>query len=211
MLIEKIQSVNGSRSKVYLDTGESFVLYNGELRILKLKENTELPESVYKQIKEAVLPKRAKLRTMNLLKVKPYTEYNLRKKLIEGGYPGDVIDIAIDYVKSFGYINDRQYAIDYITQDKDRHTKKEIYLKLSQKGIAKETLDSAFNELYGSFSESRSESSFNESELVLKTLKKRGFSGNETYEEKQKLLAYFYRRGFDMDTVFSAMNSIKDE
>ena len=72
-------------------------------------------------------------------------------------------------------------------------------------------MDSAFNELYGSYSESRSESSFNESELVLKTLKKRGFTGCETYEEKQKLLAYFYRRGFDMDTVFSAMNSIKDE
>ncbi|MBR6003694.1 MAG: hypothetical protein IK068_03120 [Lachnospiraceae bacterium] len=79
MQIEKIQSVNKSRSKIFLDTGESFVLYNGELRLLKLKENSEVTESVYKQIMEVVLPKRAKLRTMNLLKVKPYTEYGIRK------------------------------------------------------------------------------------------------------------------------------------
>ena len=211
MQIEKIQSVNKSRSKVFLDTGESFVLYNGELRLLKLKENSELTESVYKQIMEVVLPKRAKLRTMNLLKVKPYTEYGIRKKLIEGGYPSEVIDIAIDYVKSFGYINDKQYALDYIAMDKERHSKKEIYLKLSQKGIAKETLDSAFSELYGSYSDSRKEASFDEKELVVKTLKKRGFTGSETYEEKQKMLAYFYRRGFDMDLVFSAMDEIKHE
>ena len=211
MQIEKIQSVNKSRSKIFLDTGESFVLYNGELRLLKLKENSEVTESVYKQIMEVVLPKRAKLRTMNLLKVKPYTEYGIRKKLIEGGYPSEVIDIAIDYVKSFGYINDKQYALDYIAMDKERHSKKEIYLKLSQKGIAKETLDSAFSESYGSYSDSRKEASFDEKELVVKTLKKRGFTGSETYEEKQKMLAYFYRRGFDMDLVFSAMDEIKHE
>lgn len=211
MQIDKIQSVNKSRSKIFLDTGESFVLYNGELRLLKLKENSEVTESVYKQIMEVVLPKRAKLRTMNLLKVKPYTEYGIRKKLIEGGYPSEVIDIAIDYVKSFGYINDKQYALDYIAMDKERHSKKEIYLKLSQKGIVKETLDSAFSESYGSYSDSRKEASFDEKELVVKTLKKRGFTGSETYEEKQKMLAYFYRRGFDMDLVFSAMDEIKHE
>ncbi|MBR6003693.1 MAG: RecX family transcriptional regulator [Lachnospiraceae bacterium] len=130
---------------------------------------------------------------------------------MEGGYPSEVIDIAIDYVKSFGYINDKQYALDYIAMDKERHSKKEIYLKLSQTGIAKETLDSAFSESYGSYSDSRKEASFDEMELVVKTLKKRGFTGSETYEEKQKMLAYFYRRGFDMDLVFSAMDEIKHE
>ena len=87
MLIESVEPVGKDRSRVTLEDGRSFVLYKGEMRILKLKENTDLSEEVYRNIMETVLPKRAKLRAMNLLKTRAYTEYGLRKKLAEGGYP----------------------------------------------------------------------------------------------------------------------------
>ena len=155
MLIESVEPVGKDRSRVTLEDGRSFVLYKGEMRILKLKENTDLSEEVYRNIMETVLPKRAKLRAMNLLKTRAYTEYGLRKKLAEGGYPDSVTDTAISYVKSFGYINDRQYALDYIGEQSLRRSKKELYLKLSQKGIAKEVLDGVFGELYGSYKDAR--------------------------------------------------------
>ena len=210
MLIKSIDPVSKDRSRVTLEDGRSFVLYKGELRILKLKEDTDLNNDVYKNIMETVLPKRAKLRALNLLKARPYTEYGLRKKLSEGGYPESVSDIALAYVKSYGYINDRQYALDYIREQSKRRSKKELYLKLSQKGIGKETLDGVFAEVYGSYKDARDTSSFDESEVILKTLKKKGFTGNESYEERQKILSYFYRRGFEMDLVYKAMDSVKE-
>ena len=205
MQINLIEPVTKDRSRVVLDSGESFVLYKGELRLLKIKEQGELPEEIYKQIFTVVLPKRAKLRAMNLLKTRPYTEYELTKKLREGGYPEAVIDIAISYVKDYGYVNDKQYALDYIKTYVSRRSKKELYQKLIQKGIGKETLDAAFNDTYGTYKDARTDL-FDESEVIKKTLVKKCFTGKETYEEKQKLLAYFYRRGFDMDMVYKAMD-----
>ena len=210
MLINSIEPVTKDRSKIILDTGESFVLYKGELRLLKLKENGELPVENYNQIMKTVLPKRAKLRCLNLLKSKSYTEYQLKKKLFDGGYPETVIDEAIEYIKSFGYVNDKDYAVDYIKYHREQQSRKELYLKLSQKGIQKETLDNAFNEVYGSYREAKEDPSFNEIELIIKTLKKRGFTGTESYEDRQKILAYFYRRGFEMDMVYKAMDTFDE-
>lgn len=208
MQIDSIVPVTKDRNRVILDTGESFVIYKGEQRILKLTENSELPEDTYNRIMTVILPKRAKLRAMNLLKVRPYTEYQLRRKLSEGGYPDTVSEIAIEYVKSFGYIDDKTYAVDFIKSQTDCRSKKELYLKLSQKGIQREVLDYAFNVTYGSYSDAHDECSFDETEVIIKALQKRHFTGNETYEERQKLLAYFYRRGFEMDNVFKAMDQL---
>lgn len=210
MLIDKIESISKDRSRIKLDTGECFVLYKGELRILKLGEGTELSDNSYKQIMTVILPKRAKLRCLNLLKQKAYTEYQLRKKLSEGGYPDSVSDEAISYVKSFGYIDDKKYAKDYIDSQCSSKSRKEMYLKLSQRGISREALDAVFNDTYGSYKDARDYEMQGETEVINKLLIKRGFTGRESYEEKQKFLAYFYRRGFDMDSVFKAMDSIND-
>ncbi len=210
MLIDKIESISKDRSRIKLDTGECFVLYKGELRILKLGEGTELSDNSYKQIMTVILPKRAKLRCLNLLKQKAYTEYQLRKKLSEGGYPDSVSDEAISYVKSFGYIDDKKYAKDYIDSQCSSKSRKEMYLKLSQRGISREALDAVFNDTYGSYKDARDYEMQGETEVINKLLIKRGFTGKESYEEKQKFLAYFYRRGFDMDSVFKAMDSIND-
>lgn len=210
MLIDKIESISKDRSRIKLDTGECFVLYKGELRILKLGEGTELSDNSYKQIMTVILPKRAKLRCLNLLKQKAYTEYQLRKKLSEGGYPDSISDEAISYVKSFGYIDDKKYAKDYIDSQCSSKSRKEMYLKLSQRGISREALDAVFNDTYGSYKDARDYEMQGETEVINKLLIKRGFTGRESYEEKQKFLAYFYRRGFDMDSVFKAMDSIND-
>lgn len=210
MLIERIEPVDKKRKLIQLDSGESFVLYVGEIRLLRLEENKELKPEIYDRILKTVLPKRAKLRVMNLLKTRPYTEYQLTKKLKDGGYPDEVILIAIEYVKSYGYVNDKQYAIDYIRSQAKNRSKKELYMKLQQKGIQRETLDAAFYETYGSYKDASEGESFDEEAVIIKALTKKGFTGNETYEERQKLLAYFYRRGFSMDTVFRAMDALTE-
>ena len=205
MLIEKIETVTRGRNKISLDNGESFILYIGEMRLLKIKEGAELSEETYLQIVKGILPKRAKLRAMNLLKSRSYTEYQLKKKLLDTGYSDSISEEAVAYVKSFGYINDREYAISYINEQASLRSRREIFQKLQQKGIQKTTLDAVFSEVYGE-TENADESTFDEIAVIVKALKKRGFTGNESYEEKQKLLAYFYRRGFEMDKVYRAMD-----
>ncbi len=207
MLIESLVDAGNKKSIVKLDNGESFSLYKGEIRLLKLKEGSELISSSYEQIMTVILPKRAKLRAMNLLKVRPYSEYDLTKKIKDGGYPESVICNALDYVKSYGYVNDDEYALNFIKTYSSRKSKKEIYNMLSRKGIKKETTDAAFDAIDAS-SEVYSFEAFDESEIIYKALIKKGATGKESYEDKQKLFAYFYRRGFGTDAIYKAYDRL---
>lgn len=209
MQISAIEEVSGGRSRIVLDSGEHFILYKGEIRILKLKPEMELRDDLYKRIMTEILPKRAKLRVMNLLKSRPYTEYQLMKKLKDGEYPEAVCNNAIDYVKSFGYVNDREYACEFIRCKSGSHSRKELFTKLMQKGIRKDVIETAFSDMYGSYRDDRADAT-SELDVIVKALKKRGYTGDETYEEKQKMLAYFYRRGFEIDSVRKAMDMCKD-
>lgn len=47
---------------------------------------------------------------MHLLEDMDRSEAGLREKLKAGLYPEDLIEAAVTYVKSFGYLNDVRYA-----------------------------------------------------------------------------------------------------
>lgn len=211
MIVTKVEPVAKDRNRVTFDNGEKVVLYKGEMRLLMLKDGSEISDDTYGQIVKVVLPRRCKLRAMNLLKERDYTEYQLRKKLLDAEYPSYVVDEAVSYVKSFGYVNDERYARAYIEEQAGSRSKREIYQKLVQKGISADLLEHLFDDIYPNDRNDFTKSDFDESLVIKKTLLKRHFTGNETYEEKQKILAYFYRRGFEIDAVYKAMDSLKND
>ncbi|MDE7404733.1 MAG: recombination regulator RecX, partial [Lachnospiraceae bacterium] len=149
MTVTGIKEITKSRMKIEIDGEFAFVLYKGELRVYGIKENQEISEEVYQKILTEVLSKRAKLRAMNLLKSRAYTSFQLKEKLEAGGYPGKIIDEAIDYVSSFGYVNDSQYTIDFIEYNKERKSKNRIYMDLYKKGIPRNILEEAWNDVVG--------------------------------------------------------------
>lgn len=206
MEIVEIIECGKSRSKIKLDTGENFVLYRGEIKMLHIKEGSELSQTVYDNILKGILPKRCKMRALNLLKERPYTEYQLSTKLSDGGYPDDVVAGTLSYVKSYGYVNDREYAHSYIAEKVSKTSINEIKVKLLQKGIEKEVIEEA---IYEYRNESGIDSETSEYEAIEKLLKKRGYSFDASYEERQKQLAYFYRRGFNTEIVKKVMESQK--
>ena len=68
MLVTEIAEITKSKVKICIDYQISFALYKGELRKYGIKKEEELSEEIYNMILKEVLPKRAKLRCMNLLK-----------------------------------------------------------------------------------------------------------------------------------------------
>ncbi len=148
---------------------------------------------------------------MNLLKERSYTVYGLKKKLMDGGYPEYICDDAIAYVSSFGYVNDLSYAKSYIKDHESMKSTKEIKQKLMTKGVSEKTITDAFNDLCDE-REGYNEESHEELEyaLIKKTLIKKHFDKAMPYEDKQKILAYFYRRGFSIEVVRKAMDEMDD-
>lgn len=208
MIIESIEAVAGNRSRIRLDNGEKFILYKGEIHTLKLKENADISDNVYMQITRGILTKRSKLRALNLLKARDYTEYQLRKKLIDAEYPSYIVDQTMDYVKSFGYIDDSNYAASYIMEQIERKSRKEIVQKLQLKGISKVIIEDVFEKIAVKSGKLEEDLADSETEIIVKMLLKKKYTGAESYEEKQKFLAYFYRKGFEVDSIYEAMNRI---
>lgn len=81
MTVTRIEGITSKKARIFIDNEFAFVLYKGELRLYKIREGEEIGKDEYREITEKLLPKRAKLRSMNLLKSKAYTERQLRDKL----------------------------------------------------------------------------------------------------------------------------------
>ncbi len=200
MMVTDIAELSKTKVKVCTDNGETFALYKGELRKLCIEKEKELPEDVYRQIMDEILSKRAKLRCMNLLKSRDYTEYRLRMKLRQGFYPDEIIDEALAYVRSYGYIDDVRYAGSYIEQAGSVKSRKQIENCLLQKGISKTDIEKAY-ERYAA------EDDFIDENAVIERLlaKKHYDHRNATYEERQKIIGFLYRKGFSLDNIYQAV------
>lgn len=201
MLVTQISEVSKSRYRVYLDGQFAFVLYKGELRRFQIKENQELSEESYREIMTQILPKRAKLRSMNLLQSRDYTRRQLEDKLKQGDYPQECIEEAIAYVESYGYIDDRRYARDFIEYNLSTKSRTRIEADLIRKGINKNVIRSAFEELAGLGVEQ------DELALACDLLSKKKYCAvTATGQEQQKMYGFLYRRGFRPDIISRALS-----
>lgn len=201
-MITQIEELDKRRCKIYMNHKPVFVLYKGEVTQYKLREEEVIKESVYDEIIKQVLPLRAKKRCLNLLQKRPYTEWKLREKLKEGFYPQEIIDEAIDYMKSFHYIDDYEYASQYVFYHKDSESRKKMEEKLSIKGIDKEILKRVFIDSY------QDEEEMMELELqqAKKFLEKKGYDAQAMeWKEKQKIFAYLLRKGLRTSVIKEAM------
>lgn len=193
MQITDIKSVSKTKFKVYLDGQFAFTLYKGELFRYRIQEDGELREEVYQEIREKVVLKRAKLRAMHLLNDMDRTESQLRTKLLNGDYPADIVDEAIAYVKSFGYINDESYIRRFIESKRNSKSKKEIYALLMKKGVDMEQMQEILSEYYSA------EDSLNAIRDLLR--KKRYDPKSATDQETRKIYGYLARKGFGYEDI----------
>ncbi|WP_026665985.1 regulatory protein RecX [Butyrivibrio sp. FC2001] len=201
MTVTDIVPFDNKRSKIYIDGEFAFILYRGEIRDYKIKTGEEISSPVFDEITGVVIPKRAKLRAMNLLQKRDYTEHKLREKLKEGCYPPEVIDEAVEYLKSYRYLDDERYADEYIRYHMELRSRNRIKQDLLQKGISSDIIERLMDEAY------EENTSDPELELCIKLLKKKHYDkDNTTYEEKRKIMALLYRKGFGNSVISSAMS-----
>ena len=193
MLVTKVESVTKTKYRVELDQQFAFVLYKGELAKFGIREMEEIPEEQYEKIRTEGILKRAKLRAMHLLTDMARTESGLREKLKQGMYPEDLIDAAIDYVKSFGYLDDNRYAEQFVESRKGSKSKQEIRALLLQKGIRKEKIDRALEKCW------QEEDSAEAIRALIR--KKRVDLSQASEQEIQRLYAFFGRKGFRFEDV----------
>ena len=193
MKVTGIEPYSKTKYKVSLDGKFAFVLYKGELSRFHIRKGEELSEETQQKIYSDVLLKRAKLRALHLLSDMDRTENALREKLRLGLYPQEIIDAAVEYVRSFGYLNDARYAENFVRSRQGMKSRREIRAQLLQKGVPSEMIEDAF--------EACGEEG-GEADAIRRLLEKKRFDPVCADErEIQRLYGYLARKGFSYETV----------
>lgn len=148
---------------------------------------------------EEFLQKKVILRAMHLLEQMDRTEKGLREKLKRSDYPEEMIEQAIAYVRSYGYLDDDRYARNYIRYRLQSKSRRQLMAALAQKGIDRETAGRAWEEV-------AAEEQPDERVLIGSLIDKK-CGGRITLDEKEyrRLQGFLARRGFSWENIRSVL------
>ena len=198
MIITAISPLDHGKGKaqVSFDEKEALILYISEIKKLGMEEQMFVSEELYHRLFYEIVGKRAIKRAMHLLEKMDRTEQQLRKKLLEGGYPNELVEEAIAYVKSYHYIDDERYARTFIRLNQDRRSIGRMKMDLFAKSISSDTIDRAINEEYETLPET----------LIQKLIEKKNFDPDTaTRQETAKMYQYLFRKGFSRDEIMHVL------
>ena len=136
-----------------------------------------------------------------LIEFKDRTEKELRDKFKEKGYDENDTEDEIEFLKNYGYIDDKRYA-EHFTHDAiniKKWGKMRIRTELLRKGVDRETVDNTIEDAIFEV----------EDDLVLTQMQTR-FKNSDfsNIKERTRIFNFFMRRGFSPDEIKGAMNKM---
>lgn len=149
------------------------------------------------EIEERFLLGRKK--AMALLTHNDRTKWELCDRLGRAGFEQEVIEDAVAYVESFHYIDDLRYATRFAEIYSETSSIQRIRIDLQKRHVPEEYIEIALESI-----------GWDDSLALKKELRKLLKEKNAeelSYQEKQKLAAKLYRKGFRTEDIFSYLDS----
>ena len=133
----------------------------------------------------------AKKKAMSLLKYMDRTGWQLRDKLAAKGFSEEAVEGAVDYVKSFHYLDDYRYAVHFVELHYEQRSRQRMRQDLYQRHVPEEYIDLALESICE-----------NDDVALQEALRKITKGETEySYEEKQKIAGKLYRKGFRLGDI----------
>ncbi len=137
-----------------------------------------------------------------LLSQRDYLSSDLRAKLVKRKCSPEIIDECINYLEEISLIDDREYIKTFIDFSiKKLEGPKKIKNKLIFKKANEEDVTNLLFELYNYETERK-----NIDRLF--TRKKINYNDLIDVKNKNKVISYFLRKGYNMDLILDKINSI---
>ncbi|MCI6018194.1 MAG: recombination regulator RecX [Clostridiales bacterium] len=191
MQITQIEWITKTKARIYLDEEAAFILKAADIKAYDLKEGHALSLEAYTDLYENVLLKQARLKALNLLKMRDYSEFELHAKIQREFSSAALADSAVDYVKSYHYIDDMRYARNYVTYHAAGDSRRILIQKLRSKGISDDMINTVLDE-----------NPADEKQQILDIItKKFGDYSQATPQKRQKILNFLLRKGYSYSDI----------
>lgn len=192
-VITSIEPVSKTKYRVSIDGRFAFVLHKGELLHYGLEEDLEISDEIREEIIEEVVYKEAKAYVNKVLTAADKTVKEIRDGMRRKEFPEPVIERVIELCRKHRLLDDHRYAEQYISGYATRKSTRLIRMELQNKGISEDIVQEILD---------KQDTGEQELEAVLRLLKKKWPDREErTYEDMQKLTAFFLRKGFSYEIV----------
>jgi len=184
------------RFNIFLDGEFAFGADKETIYNFGLRKNDDITEDKINEIIEYDEFNFSKKIAYNFLNYKSRTEKEIKKKLKEKKISEKSIDKVIAILKNLKFIDDTRYAKLYVEEKLTNNPKgkRVISMKLAEKGVSKEVINSIIDSQYNEDKETAKAK-----ELLLKYLKK--VRAKSDLDKKQKCYRYLLSRGFDYEIV----------
>ncbi|MBQ9114588.1 MAG: regulatory protein RecX [Clostridia bacterium] len=198
-----IKEIKRNKKSYTLVVGEE-VLKNINIEVAlsyALKEG-EMSKEKFKEFLKENDRQNAKSYLYNMIARKGRTTKEARDRLYEKGFHKDAVEYAIGVVSSYGYLNDEEYAKNYVSSAIRNKGEYRVKRELQLKCISDENMVDALDLMD---SDSEYDSAYT---LAKKYLKSKDISDEKV---KEKLFRYLVSRGYGYDLVKKVMRTLGAE
>lgn len=192
------QDRNPERVNVFLDGEFAFAMTGGEVVSQGLRIGRELSVDEVGAFRAQDFVSKATESALRLLGVRPRAEHELRDRLKRKGFEPATIDLAIERVQNWGYLDDADFArrwVDNRLEFRPR-SKRMLELELPQKGVDRETISTTIEQ-------TDIDEVASATELARKAVAK--MSSLDPVVARRRISGQLARRGFDYGTIKAAL------
>lgn len=191
---KKIGKTN--RYKMFVDSEFFAVLIDETIVKNELKINVEYDLDYLNKIVFEGQKKVALDSAISIISKFSKTEKEMRKYLKDKGFLQNAIDFAVEKLKEYNYINDNNYAKNFIAIKQNSKGKKAIFFELKMKGVDENIIKKNL------------ESVENQDEILLALAQK--FVKNKQNDEKlkEKLFRHLVAKGFGFEEINGVIKKV---
>lgn len=205
MIVTETVPAGKKSIRIYLDGGFAFWVYQrdfGKYPVLEyFRPGREIEETVLHEVYEEILFPRAKEAALCFLERSDRSEYEVRKKMKEKEFPEELLDRVIAYLYEYHYLDEERLIRSWLAGNAWKKSRRMIFQKLKEKGIPEETICHVMDE-----------EEYEGNTAAVYALKKKLAKRTETeisWNEKQKVNAHLYRKGFTSEEIYQAWDNIR--
>lgn len=180
---------NKNKFNLFVD-GE---FYSGIMKETAISNNFFVGKKLEKtQLDKILVESESKLafsKASDVLATRLHSRYELRLKLIKKGFSQEAINLALDKLEDYGYINDNEFAILFV-QSNSKLSKLVLQNKLASKGVCADDINNALQKI-----------SFDDELENAVVLAQKYLKNKEFCDCKNKLYAFLVRKGFSNEII----------
>ena len=198
----EVQKKNKERVNLFLDDEYAFSLSMELVYKEGLKKNQEIDSKKLELLAEEESIIRCKNSALKTIERSYKTEKEVIEKLKEKGYGENAINISIEFLRQYNFINDTNYTKAYIKDKLNSYGSQKIKYTLIQKGISKEIIEDI---LADADKDIERNTAINLAKKKLDVIRKKE---SDNYKISGKLYRYLMSRGYGYDIVNEVVKEV---